>query len=932
MEVRVLGPVRVLDRGRLMLRARRRERLLLGLLALEPGRPVASDRLERLLWAGDAPANPRAALQVSVSRLRTQLAGVDGRPGLTIQRDGAGYVLPIAPEKVDAHRFRVAVTAARSIEHPRTRARRLREALALWSGPLLADVADDRLRRRLGTGLEEFRLAALELRVTAELDAGDHESLVAELADLTAEYPHRERLIAARMRALYRCGRVGEALEVYRDTAAGLAERTGLDCGEDLNDLYVAMLRRDSAPAADRPGPARSQLPPDLSSFTGRTAELERIVTLANQDRGTEARPVVCVVDGMAGVGKTALAVHAGHRLAAGYPDGRIFVDLHGFAGDQLEVPPAEALDRMLRALGVTGEAIPNHVDDRAAAWRGLLAERRVLIVLDNAADEDQVRPLIPAAVGCLVLITSRRRLATLEDAEQLPLSPLRSQEAGALFARLAGSCRLDGEADLLTEIAELCAGLPLAIRLAAARLADQPYWTLSRLVKRLRDSDHRLAELDSGRRGVTAALEVSYADLDAAERRAFRLLSLSVEQPMDNTVAAALLGTDVDEADTRLLALAAARLLQPCGLDRYRFHDLVGEYAGAVAERDEAEAVRHQATARLLDYYLAAVNAATHQLDPGRTRLEPIPDGIRVPRLTDRQAALAWFDTNRPHLKAAVSRANAAGFHEHAWRIAASAALYHEMRKHHADWLATHQIGLESAARLADDKAQVSLLYRMIVLHHRLGDFDAVVECGRRAMDLSAGLGDELGRASILNNLGSMYADIGDAESFDRARSHLEAAQKIYGEQSDVIGAAKAAANLGELYRKHDRDDEALTHHHRALRLFRDLGRPLGQAFSLRHSGEILARRREDDAAAAHLTEALDLSRRHGSLEGELECLERLGELCREQGRIEAALDWHERLRQAVPEHYPAAHRDRMNRAIAASRRAAGLDAPPDS
>lgn len=927
MDIRVLGPVRVLDGGRTMLRVRRRERLLLGLLALESGRAISVSRLIALLWDDEAPKRPRETLQVYVSRLRSQLAGVDGRPGLEITHHGDGYLLQAEPETVDAHRFLAKYAAAADVTDPTERSSDLRTALEMWDGPLLADAADDALRARLGGSLEEARLAALELRVEADLQAGRLQVLVPELAELVSVHADRERLVAAYMKALYRCGRIAEALGAYRDAAAELADRLGLDFSDDLNDLYIAMLRRDPALDPDS-GTSTAQLPPSLSTFLGRDREVATITALADPEREVPGRPTVCAIDGMAGVGKTALAVHVGHQLASRFPDGQIYLDLHGFTAGVSPVEPAEALDRLLRTRG-NESAIPSHVDDRSAVWRSWLKQRKLLLVIDNVVNEAQVSALLPAAPGCLVIVTSRRSLAGLDDVTHVSLAPLPEAEATRLFNRLVGSDRAPAEPEVAAQIGRLCGGLPLAVRIAAARLVDQPYWTVERLVRRLQDRDRRLAEFDVGNRSMATALDLSYRHLPESAQRAFRLLGLFSAQPFDGDDAAALLDADRIDTELTLVELAAARLIQPCGPDQYRFHDLVGEYAALAADRDESAEARRAALIRLVDHYRAVTNFATYRIEPGRTQLREESAGARLPELADGNAALAWYDDHHVAIKAAVEIAAAQGLTTHCWQICAAAAMYYELRKRYDDWAATHRIAVDMAKEHGDERAQVEMLYRLLVLYWRTRDFTTAIDCARQARVLSRRLGDIRGRATVFNNLAGIYAqglsDLEPVTATQKAGSYLEEALRHYRALDDQIGEAKALNNLGELHLRRGHYNEALSCLDGAFELFTQLDRPFGRASALRGSAQVHADRGDTDAAVAQWVTALEISREHGSTETELETLERLGRVLRDSGRDDEAVRWYAELSAAIPGHIPAAEQLRLRHAIADSYLASG-------
>lgn len=927
----MLGAVQVISKGRPALRARRRERLLLGLLALEANRSLSVARLEQLLWTGGAPRNPRQAIQVYISRLRAQL----GEDPIRLTHQGDGYALRVDPDFVDAHRFVKQVAAARSLRDPTQRAERLGEALAMWRGLLLEDAADDDLRERIGRELEETRLSAVEMRVEAELDAGRHESLVGELARLTETHPYRERLISVRMKALYRCGRVPEALEVYRESAAALEEAVGLDFSDELKALYVAILRHDKslAPAAEpaEPAPAPAQLPPDLAVFVGREAELERLIAYApTGDEPRRGRAAVCAVDGMAGVGKTALATRAAHHLADRFPDGRLYVNLHGFTRGTSPVSPEDALDRMMRALGMPPQTIPRHIDDRAAAWRSLLAGKKTLIVLDNAAGEDQVLPLLPAASGCLVLITSRVRLSGLDDVSYLSLSPLTLAESAELFGQIAGPDRVEGAAaEAADEIGRLCGRLPLAVRIAAARLRDQNQWTVRSLAERLRDSDSRLSELSAGHRGVASALELSYRHLDQPAQRMFRLLGLAPAMPIDDHVAAALADVTADDAASLLAVLVAARVLDSAGGGRYQFHDLTRHHAVDMAARDETGASRHEAIGRVMDHYAAAVNVAACRLEPERTVLETDPDAPGVAAIADRAAALAWLDDTRHQLRAAVARGHDAGFHRQVYEICRLSTNYYEMRCHHDDWLATHQYGLSSARKLKDDKAQARMLIRMGGIHAVLDDFDQTLRHYEEASALCEKTGDVFAQAAISNNLGKMYATgasrCDEATAFAHAQDHLTQAYELYCRLCDATGQAKSLANLGGMYAKHGRHDEALVHLDKARAMFRQLDRAGGEGVALYLAGTVHARRGDCDSAIQCHTRALELARQSGDFETELSCLEGLGNSHRELGQLDKARRRHQELRDALPSDYSGLNKCAIHNSIADTFQALG-------
>ncbi|MGP4101894.1 AfsR/SARP family transcriptional regulator [Nonomuraea sp. KM90] len=687
----VLGPLSVVRHGTRVAVPGGKMRTLLAALLLRPNQVVPSDRLAERLWGRDLPRDPRRVLQTSVVRLRQSLDLTD-----SIRTDGGGYVARLEPDQLDLLEFRHLIRSAAGAANPVLEGRLLHEALALWRGPVCADVESDVLHRTDVPPLIELRLRAIERRVDIDAQLGRSAALVPELRRLTAEHPLRQRFWAQLMTALHRTGRQADALDAYRTVSRLLKEELGIEPNAELRELHQDILTRQheprersplhgqedddvttfaTRPAAERndtpatpepafgtlirtwreqalltqdqlaaraglnvrtvrrleagelrrprstslrklaealgqdatelsiimrstgeapggPLPARAtprQLPTDVVAFVGREGELAVLDRIGDADT-----VAITVIDGMAGAGKTALAVRAGHLLASRFPDGDLFVDLHGFTRGTAPADPADTLGHLLGVLGVPGETLPRHVDDRAALYRSVLAGRRMLIVLDNAANEAQVRPLLPGAGNCLVLITSRRRLVSLDDAWTVSVDVLPPADAIALFTETAGKERVAGTpAEVLAEVVRRCGLLPLAIRLAAARLKAHPAWGARHLLERLARPGRRLGELHAGQRSVSAAFDLSYRALTVAERRAYRLLGLHAGMDITRDAAAALLATSVRDASVLLDRLHGVHLLQEPAPGRYRFHDLVRAHAAEVADGAEAEADR---------------------------------------------------------------------------------------------------------------------------------------------------------------------------------------------------------------------------------------------------------------------------------------------------------------------------------------------------
>jgi DNA-binding SARP family transcriptional activator len=625
---RLLGPFEVVRDGHVIDSGRRIQRLILAVLLLEANRVVAVDRLVGLAWPYAPPRSARGSVQAYVSRARSVLRACSAGDA-SLERVGSGYRLTVDEMRVDAHRFAALVSQARAAEDA-VALPLLDEALALWRGRPLVDLEEEGASERLCASLCELREAAVEGRAEAALRLGRHDELIPDLGAAVAEFPLRERLVELQMLALYRAGRRSDALGAFTGIRHRLAEDLGLDPGPDLIRLQHAVLRDDPAlqatlqagtvPApraaatvgrteprryngvvpgtrqggprpADTPGPHRplAELPPDVADFTGRAGEVDEILRLHTaQESGPRPAIPVTVIAGKAGVGKSTLAVHVAHQLRPHFPDGQLYADLRDAGGDPAD--PAEVLDRFLGALGGDPAAIRDSLEARAAAFRSLLAGRRVLVVLDNAASTAQLRSLLPGAPTCAVLVTSRRPLSELPGSRLVRLDVLNLDESARLLLRLVAPHQADcdshdGGRSGACRIAELCGGLPLALRVAGARLAAKPHWSLADLVERLADESRRLDELVHGKLDVRASLALSYQELDQAERALFcRLTRLDIPE-----IPAHAAGGSLRDAERLLERLVDAQLIDaagrgPDGQHRYRFHDLIKLYG---RERD---------------------------------------------------------------------------------------------------------------------------------------------------------------------------------------------------------------------------------------------------------------------------------------------------------------------------------------------------------
>lgn len=574
MRFEILGPIRASTvAGPVAMPGR--ERILLAMLLLHAGEFVHVNRLMDAIWGDHPPRNARNQLQSCVSRLRKRLAASGSNEQL-ITTDAAAYGIRVGAESLDLLQFRQLVTEARSaVEQGRRRdaVAGYRAALALWRGPAFSGV-DSGPIEKAAAAIEEERLQAVEERVELELALGGAGELVADLTELVAQHPFRERLHAALMLALYRAGRQADALAAFQRAHRLLVDEIGTEPGLALRDLHQRILRDDLALMAEPPGDvasaapitARHCLPRAAADFTGRP---EAVARLVNAVEAAPRAATVLAIDGMAGIGKTTLAVHVAHLVADRYPDGQLFVDLHGHS-ERRPMEPAAALSTLLRQLGVPGGRIPQELDDRVALWRSELANRQVLVLLDNAASAAQVTPLLPAGPDCLVLVTSRRRLAGLEATRPLSLEVLNTDEAAELLAHSVGD-RVHGEPEAAAEVARRCGHLPLAIRLAGARLAHRPSWRVQDIADRLRDARGPLMELGAEDRSVANAFALSYGQLSKDLQRTFRLLGLHPGEDFDAYAVAALTDSSLTEAQQALEGLVDDHLVEEPRPNRYR-------------------------------------------------------------------------------------------------------------------------------------------------------------------------------------------------------------------------------------------------------------------------------------------------------------------------------------------------------------------------
>ncbi len=881
MDLRILGPLEIGDGERRIPLGAPKQRALLAALILRANRPVSVKELTERIWGDEPPSTARLTLQGHILRLRRTLADADG---VVILTEPCGYRLSVDPDRVDVCRWAALIGAADRAAAERddkAEAARLREALALWRGEPFADVESESLRRDEAGRLSEMRADALERRIEADLRLGRHRDLIGELTALTAAQPLRETFRAQLMLALYRAGRRADALEVYQDARHTLVSELGVDPGPRLRHLERAVLVDDDDLESDEK-PSPCALPPDVPHFAGREEETDWVLALP-----PASGPAVIAVGGMGGIGKTAFVVHAAHLLADRYPDGRLYADLGGTS--ERPMAPGTALDQFLRLLGVRPSEIPAGTNERAALMRDRLSGRRVLLVLDNAADEAQVRPLIPGTAGCGVLISSRTTLIGLEYAHTLELGVLGAEAAVDLLAGVVGRERTDAEPHDARTLVAQCGGLPLAVRIAAARLAGRPDWTLRRLTGRLADEHRRLDRLSAGDLEVRSSIAISHDALAPEHRRPFRLIGLLGLPEVNAWMVAALLDGPADDAEDIIDALVDTRLLEvsrpdPLGGYRYRCHDLVRIFAREQALALESPPDRRAVVARVLERLLALALRADEALPSRRVRLAETAAGDAPPD------PLAWFETERPTLAAAVRRAVSLGLHETAWRLASAGLNFFDLRGYLDDWRETHESALAAAREHHDALGEAMMLHGLGVLAYERDRYEDAAALLDHALTTYRSLP---GRTPIPE--ARMLSALGDAHHIrgrlDEAFPCFRAALRISERHDDPIGRANGLLNLGLVRRDRGRTREAMADLDQAHAMFRAAGDEHGQANVLKFMAATGYYAGADPyAARRHTVEAVRLFRRVGDVLGEHRALRLLAMLLADEGRCSPA------------------------------------------
>jgi DNA-binding SARP family transcriptional activator/tetratricopeptide (TPR) repeat protein len=893
LEFCLLGPLVVRCGGREVPVPRGKQRAVLAALLLRANQVVSLDEITETLWGPGPPPSARVTLRNYVRRLRHTL-GDAGRARIgTLAR---GYLISVGASELDVSRFEVLLAAARAASRAASwelAGGHARGALALWRGEPLADVESDLLAVREGTRLAEMWLQALETRIGADLHLSHHAEVITELRRLASAYPLREHLHELLMLALYRDGRRAEALDVYRHARRILVEELGSDPSPGLRDLHQRMLAADPALAAPEVTASGScgcrlvvprQLPAAAAHFVGRTRELAALSALLERAGGdTPGMVVISAIGGTAGVGKTALAVHWAHQIAKDFPDGQLYANLRGFDPSGIPLFPARVVRKFLVALGMPADQIPADFDAQVDAYRSMLAGKRMLIVLDNARDADQVRPFLPATSACLVIVTSRSKLAGLvaaEGAHSLTLDVLSATEAHELLASRLGTERVARDRGAADELIRLCARLPLALTIAAARAAIRPGFSLTAVAGELREARSHLDALDPGDTdtSIRAIFSWSCRSLTAPAARMFRLLGVHPGPDISACAAASLAGLAPSQARMVLGELSMASLITEHAPGRFAFHDLLRAYAGEQASIVDGEAPCQAAIHRVLDHYLHTARAAAGLLFPARGApgADPTCPGAVPEHFVGFEQAWAWLDAEYPVLIAMTTVAVSAGFNAHAWQIPWTLVEFLDRRGHTHDWVATQRIALTAARRLGSppalgsahrdlgyacaslgsfDEARTNLCHALDI-YHRLGDQAGLgrVQYGlarvfemqgdqpralseaREALVHYRAAGHRGGEARTLNAVGWYYALLGD---YRRALGHCEQAIALLRDLGDRAGEADTWDSLGYAHHHLGHHAEALACYARAVTPYQDLGDRDSQAGSLAHIGD---------------------------------------------------------------------------------------------
>ncbi|MFJ2259585.1 BTAD domain-containing putative transcriptional regulator [Streptomyces sp. NPDC087844] len=861
----VLGPVRAWRGAQALPTGSPQQRALLAALLLREGRTATAGELIDALWGDDPPSQALAAVRTYASRLRKILS-----PGVLVSESG-GYAIRLSDNAGGGGTLDLALAQELAADAEKAKSRGdlcharalLSKMLSLWDGEVLASVPGPYAETQR-TRLQEWKLQLTESRLDMDLEQGCHAEAVSELTALTAAHPLRERLRALLMLALYRSGRQAEALAAYADTRRLLADELGVDPSPDLQELQQRILQADpglaepSAPLAPETAatPVRpAQLPATVPDFTGRSSFVSELCEVLASAEGRVM--AVSALAGIGGVGKTTLAVHVAHRSRVAFPDGQLYVDLQG-AGARAAAPEA-VLGAFLRALGTPDSSIPDSLEERAALYRSVLDGRRVLVLLDNARDAAQVRPLLPGTEGCAALVTSRVRMVDLAGAHLVDLDVMSPEEALQLFTKIVGTERVESERQSALDVVAACGFLPLAIRIAASRLAARRTWTVSVLAAKLADERRRLDELQAGDLAVKATFELGYGQLESAQARAFRLLGLADGPDLSLAAAAAVLDLPVEDTEELLESLVDTSLLESAAPGRYRYHDLVRLYARACAERDEQPpGERAAAMSRLLDFYLATA-AGVYAIERPGDRLVDHLETTQHPGLTfsGGSAALDWLYTEAAPLLACVRQSAGTDLLRRAVDLLWAAKDLTESGANSHQYETTARAMCDATRAAGDDRAEGrarTVLTDVLLVSGRIQQAE---DEARRAMALAGAAQDATAISWVANNRGliclhqSRHAD--GKEFFDQAIELLRSAGNRPFEATSLCNLSRAHLGMGNV-------SKAVEIAQRGVSIHAEFGRTVRLANGHYAVGIALHMAERHSEALGHFSEALGI------------------------------------------------------------------------
>ena len=899
----VLGPVRVWRGEQEILGGPPQQRAILALLLARAGAPVGMAELIDLLWPTDPPTSAANVVHRYIGMLRRVLEPdlPTRAAGRWLVRQVGCYRLTVDADSLDLLKFRDLAADARGL----VAAGRVEDAvegftraLAQWRGPCVVGVEVSTGAQAVFAEIDRERVVLAQEAADAALSVGLSRTVLAALREIAALYPLVEPLQARLVLALAAGGYQAEALSTYQRVSARLGEELGIDPGTELRAAHQRVLRQQAGhqsghqsepraetrpqpqPAAPAPKAAASpvvlpaQLPPDLPMFTGRRCELSRLDSLL------DSAMLICAIDGIAGIGKTTFAVHWAHQLADRYPDGQLYVDLRGFDPSGSVLGPSKALRGFLDALGVAPQRIPDSMEAQAGLYRSLLKNRRVLILLDNARDTDQISPLLPGSPSCTVLITSRNQLSgliTTHAAHALTLDSFSVDESREVLTKRLGPQRLAEEASALDEIIQWCAGLPLAMAIVAARATVHPNMSLAGIAEELRDARTRLDAFsadDDVAADLRAVFSWSYRLLSQSAGRLFRLLSVHAGPDISRNAAASLMGVRRREVRQLLAELTGARLLVERYPGRYVAHDLVRVYAAELSASLDSDEERTEALGRLFDHYLGTAHVAQLMMRPIYVPADPPPPraGVTVEECGDPGSALSWFTDERQVLLSAVRHAAATtGLRHYAWELALRQQQFHQLSSFYHDWAAIMRTALQTARDEQDLAAQARTHRSLAGAYHFLRHNDRAIEHLTSTCALFNQLGYRLEHGYVCVNFGMVRRELGEV---DAAMRHYQDALVMFTEMANIKGQATAYEGMGWCEIKLGNHCVAIGLIERAMRLYAEVDDINGTGGCWISLGQLRQSSDEHEAAIECFSKGIELFPQVGNRADVAECL----------------------------------------------------------